>query len=243
MIQELSPEQLTLARYMSNLSEEAYSADWMDGLEYDLWAAVVSGPRRYGRLDLTSSHVQILAELSQSCRGWIVFEAQREEVFVPMDKWLSLCAVITALDTFAPADKEENLGRLYDIFGGFDLRAPESRALCLPAMFGLIERFPEAELGTPGPLVHAIESIPGYESLLQVSVLRQPARLNIWMVNRILNSKISLEMRANWLQVLRAVLVHPSASEESRELARDFLGSAQGGLRQGLRRMWRAAVT
>jgi len=240
MVQELTSRQVALARYMSELSEEAYCAEWMDRLEFDLWNAVASGPGRYGAIELASAHIEKLSQLSHACGGWIAFDEKRDEVFVPMDQWLSRFAMIAALDTFTPADKEENPGRLYDIFSGFDLLPPESRAPFLPAMFGLIERFPEAEFGTPGPLVHAIESIPGYESLLQVSILRQPATLNVWMVNRILNSTISPEMRANWLQVLRVVLAHPSASTKSREMAGDFLCSAQGSLGQALRRLWRA---
>lgn len=131
--------------------------------------------------------------------------------------------VIAELDVFAPADEAENVGRLYEILDALQSLAPELRLAVVPAIFGLIERYPEAELGSPGPLVHELESIPGYESFLQHSVSRQPAPLSIWMVNRILNAEIPLRDRSNWLQSLRKVLNHPSASEESRQAARDFL--------------------
>jgi len=131
--------------------------------------------------------------------------------------------VIAELDAFVPADESENVGYLYEILAQLKPLAPELRTSVIPAILRLIENYPEAELGAPGPLVHELESIPGYDSFLRDSVLRQPTDLNIWMVNRILNSKISIESRSNWLQVLRSVLKHPLASKESRQTAREFL--------------------
>ena len=49
---------------MSDLSEEAWCAGRMEGLEFELWAALVGGPREYGRLQLTTSHIERLRELS-----------------------------------------------------------------------------------------------------------------------------------------------------------------------------------
>ena len=42
-----------LMRYMSELSERAYCAGWMEGLEYTLWKAVLEGRLKYGRLQIT----------------------------------------------------------------------------------------------------------------------------------------------------------------------------------------------
>jgi hypothetical protein len=78
-------------------------------------------------------------------------------------------------------------------------------------------------LGSPGPLVHELEAIPGYEPHLRDSVLRQPTDLGIWLVNRILNSEISSDARSGWLQVLQTVLTHPLACNEARRTASDFL--------------------
>jgi hypothetical protein len=131
--------------------------------------------------------------------------------------------VIAELDAFTPAEEAENVGRLYEILEGLQPLAPDLRLPVVPAIFGLIERYPEAELGSPGPLVHELESIPGYESFLQDSVSRQPAPLSIWMVNRVLNAEIPSRDRSVWLQALQVVLNHQSASEKSRQTARDFL--------------------
>ena len=87
MLNELSPSQRDLAEYMSSLSESAYHAGWVEGLEQSLWRAIVQGPFKYGQLQLTSEHVQRLVRLSERCGGWIVFHQQQEESFVPLDAW------------------------------------------------------------------------------------------------------------------------------------------------------------
>jgi hypothetical protein len=95
----------------------------------------------------------------------------------------------------------------------------------VPAMFALIERYPDADLGTPGPLVHCIESlgVARYQQQLIDSVRRQPAQLNVWMVNRILNSNLDPSHRQALLDLLRSVPRHPSAPARVVELARGFL--------------------
>ena len=72
---------------MSDLSEEAYYAGWMDGLEYALWEAVLGVRREYGRLALTETHRARLRELSNSCGGWIVFDEATEETWLPLEEW------------------------------------------------------------------------------------------------------------------------------------------------------------
>jgi hypothetical protein len=131
--------------------------------------------------------------------------------------------VIAELGTLVPTDEAENVGQLYEILDRLRSLSPDLRSPVIPALLGLIERHPEAELGSPGPLVHELEAIPGYEPLLRDSVLRQPTDLSIWMVNRILNSEISSDARSCWRQVLQMVLTHPLASKEARRTASDFL--------------------
>jgi hypothetical protein len=130
--------------------------------------------------------------------------------------------VIEALEAFVPAEDDgETTGRLYEIFDGF--REQPGREAAMSAIFGVIERFPDAELGTPGPLVHELEAMAGYEKELRNSIGRQPAPLSIWMVNRILNTTMSWDTREGWLSLLRSVLIHPKADELSRQEAMDFL--------------------
>jgi hypothetical protein len=87
VLRALEPEARELAEYMSELSERAYYAGWMGDLEFDLWDAVVNGPREYGRLSITDEHIAELRRLSKAARGWIVFDDVQAEVFLPMKKW------------------------------------------------------------------------------------------------------------------------------------------------------------
>lgn len=110
------------------------------------------------------------------------------------------------------------------------LRAASQEILALPrpldaapAMFGLLERFPAEDFGAPGPLVGALEEMPGYEELLRESVARKPTQHTVWMVNRILNSPLDEATRAAWTALLESVLRHPEADGEARESAVQFL--------------------
>lgn len=87
MLSDLSPPQQALERYMSELSERAFHAGWMEGLEFALWRAVQDGPFKYGRLELTPEHLTRLTELSSACGGWIYFDQEREESFASFAEW------------------------------------------------------------------------------------------------------------------------------------------------------------
>ncbi len=87
MLRDLDPKSRQLADYMSALSEQAYAAGWMHLLEFALWDIVVGGARSYGRTDVTSEHIERLRELSAAANGWVVFDEEREETFVPMSEW------------------------------------------------------------------------------------------------------------------------------------------------------------
>ena len=88
MLRTLEPEAHELAEYMSELSEQAYYAGWMRDLEFELWDAVVNGPREYGRLLITEEHIGELRRLSEAARGWIVFDDKHEEILLPIKKWM-----------------------------------------------------------------------------------------------------------------------------------------------------------
>jgi hypothetical protein len=134
----------------------------------------------------------------------------------------SIDSVIAALDAFQPSAVDtHNVHRLYEIFDGF--RSLSGRERAAPAIYALLERFPDAELGSPGPLVHELEAIVGYQALLLASLHRQPSDLTVWMVNRILNSELSSEQRQMWLSELRAAGQHPNAPESTRMSVTDFL--------------------
>ena len=74
MLKDLTPDQTRLAQLMSELSEKAYYAGWMSGLEYALST-------------FSSQDVRNLLRLSEACGGWIVFDDETEETWVPLAEW------------------------------------------------------------------------------------------------------------------------------------------------------------
>lgn len=72
---------------MSELSEEAYFAGWMAGLEYALWEVLVEGRGKYGWLVVTEEQRARLRQLSNDCGGWIVFDDATEETWLAINEW------------------------------------------------------------------------------------------------------------------------------------------------------------
>jgi hypothetical protein len=88
----MNPSAQALTDYMSELSEQAYSAVWMQGLEFELWRAVVEGPRRFGHLDITTEHISKLRTLSDACGSWIVHDEESGEKPMDLDEWRKIYA-------------------------------------------------------------------------------------------------------------------------------------------------------
>ena len=142
----------------------------------------------------------------------------------------SVDELLSELQAFVPThDGADNAHRLNELLAGFAALPGCERVA--PALLALLERHPQADFGTPGPLVQALEAQPGYPELLAVSLERQPTELTAWMANRLLNSKLSRDDRAAWLRRLTAVTTHPRATASVRDSAirfLDFQASRQG---------------
>ena len=98
----------------------------------------------------------------------------------------------------------------------------------IPELFGVMERLPTADLGSPGPLVHTLERLHGYEAELVRSIRRQPSLLSVWMVNRILNTHLSEDNRESYMALLHEVATHPSVPDAVREDAHGFVAFQKG---------------
>jgi hypothetical protein len=86
----LTEQQRELARLMTDISERCWCAGWLMGLEYALWSSVVRGKEKSYGVDLiTCDDIRNLKELSQSIGGWIRWDNERCEVFVPTAEWLN----------------------------------------------------------------------------------------------------------------------------------------------------------
>jgi hypothetical protein len=83
--------------------------------------------------------------------------------------------VISALLEFKPSDDEiENVDTLYEIFDGFGDFPDGARAV--PAMLSILERYPKAEFGNPGPIVHELEKIDDRVALRESFIGSPPYR-------------------------------------------------------------------
>ena len=139
---------------------------------------------------------------------------------LPMTR--SVDDLLRDLQAFAPtSDAADNVHRLNELLADFGVLAGCERVV--PALLALIERYPQADFGTPGPLVHVLECQPGYPEQLAASLERQPTELAAWMANRLLNSRLAREDRGAWLRRLTAVTSHPRADATVRESAIRFL--------------------
>jgi exoribonuclease R len=90
MRNELTENEKKLADLMSEISENCYSAGWMLNIEYVLWHAVISGPRSFGRGEITQKDIDELTRLSNTTKTWIVFDDKDEETPMPLETWKAL---------------------------------------------------------------------------------------------------------------------------------------------------------
>ncbi|HEY9102667.1 hypothetical protein [Chitinimonas sp.] len=129
--------------------------------------------------------------------------------------------VINELEQFVPSDEDDNAWLLNKLL--CNLSSYPDRELTIEPMFKLMERFPEADFGSPGPLVHEIEAMNGYQSQLLRSLARKPTSLSVWMVNRILNSCETQQNRDKWLEQLKLIAENQDAPYSARQSAEEFL--------------------
>ena len=90
MPKNLTLPQKNLADFMSELSEQAFNAGWIEGLELALWKAMHGEQKKFGRLTFNEKMLTELKRLSQAANGWIIFDAQKEETFVSFEEWRRL---------------------------------------------------------------------------------------------------------------------------------------------------------
>ena len=128
------------------------------------------------------------------------------------------------LRTFvASGDESADVARLYEITDR--LTSPEAVRRALPDLLGVFERNPEADLGSPGPVVHKAEEAELAVLVVEIvaSLRRRPTMMAVWMAQRCLNGPVTPAQRGSLLAVLRAVSNRPWASEEVRQHAAELL--------------------
>ncbi|RZK18098.1 MAG: hypothetical protein EOO56_16735 [Hymenobacter sp.] len=83
----LNEKQQALSDFMSEISEEAWCADWMEDLEYVLWYAILYGPAHYGRKFISEQTISQLVHLSEGADCWIVFDDDTWKTAVALPIW------------------------------------------------------------------------------------------------------------------------------------------------------------
>ncbi|MGI4832703.1 MAG: hypothetical protein ACRYFK_04500 [Janthinobacterium lividum] len=94
--------------------------------------------------------------------------------------------------------------------------------LACGALLGVLARHPQVDFGTPGPLVHTLESYRGhYEPLLLASLDSRPTFTTVWLLNRLLNAARGAARR-ELLGQLRRLQTHPLADAQATAAAESF---------------------
>jgi hypothetical protein len=130
---------------------------------------------------------------------------------------------VKKLNALCPTDDdlelETTLSELIDLIDDV-----EDAQDVIPNIFNFIERFPHADHGSPGPLVHFIERFyPKYVEILIESIERKPTLHTLWMLNRILNSSLNQETRKKLMDLLESTSKHTLADVLVKEEAEGFL--------------------
>ncbi len=140
-----------------------------------------------------------------------------------MDRLTAIRAELEALrpEDFDDMNEDANgAERLYALCD--ELVQMEDPGNWMSLLFALMERLDNVDLGSPGPIVHALErSGNQYQPLLAESVRRKPTPLTVWMVNRIIN--VSPADRDDWMEILEGIEHLPAASQETVREARKFV--------------------
>jgi hypothetical protein len=134
--------------------------------------------------------------------------------------------IVQLITDFAPFDEtdldRDNESFFYKLMEHLEKNSDFEKAI--KPIFLLIEKYPQADFGSPGPLVHTLETFTGrYEKELFNSLDRKPTSLAVWMLNRIINGEKDVAVKKEELEKLISVLNHPDLDEETRAATLDFI--------------------
>jgi hypothetical protein len=95
----------------------------------------------------------------------------------------------------------------------------------LEPILRFMEKHPDIDFGTPGPLVAFVESVPNdkYNEILAASLSRKPVPHTVWMLNRVINATKAPAERTPLIALMSEVEAHPEADENTRDQARENL--------------------
>ena len=134
-------------------------------------------------------------------------------------------AVLEQIRTFKMKDDDTDYAALVELIAYIE-NAADPRLAFRP-LFDLLERYPDADFGSPGPIVHFLEQFfpGGYEDELLASVRRAPMWTTLWMLNRLVNGTSGSEQERYVDELQR--IAEAGLGEMSDE-ARGYLGLHDG---------------
>lgn len=181
MLSDLTGEQRALAEFMSSLSEDAYCAGWMDGLEFALWQVLIGERREYGRHVMTSDDRSMLRSLSDAAAGWIVFDDEREETWLSHEDWQSRFQVwqrpaLPTREGATPSPEPSDEYGPYDLLDEIDLARCDPRTVAF-FILDVCERFRDQL----APVVaNALTAARAHHSGFPTDITLEKSRLDCW---------------------------------------------------------------
>lgn len=139
--------------------------------------------------------------------------------------------IIKTLNEFVPFSEEDtvndNESYLRDLMNAW-LKA-KNKEKGITSIFQLMERYPHADFGSPGPLVHALEScgVESYERELHRSLMRKPTPMTIWVYNRIINQEENTQIIRGHLERLKLFCKHPQTDIQTKSAIERFINHQQ----------------
>lgn len=134
--------------------------------------------------------------------------------------------IIKLLNDFVPFAEDDpefdNESFFYKIME--DLQNNSDFELAFEPIFNILEKYPLVDFGSPGPIVHTLESFQGlYEYYLFDSLKRRPTPLTVWMFNRIINAEQNAIIKENLITRLESFLSHTLIEKETIEAITGFV--------------------
>ncbi|WP_346320863.1 hypothetical protein [Chitinophaga sp. YIM B06452] len=139
---------------------------------------------------------------------------------------MTIDIIIDLLSTFKPFDENdlENDNESYlDEIMTF-VKSNKDYKKAFEPIFLLIEKYPNVDLGSPGPLVHTLEEYRGeYESFLIDSLKRRPTSLTAWMLNRIINVEENQLVKKGFIEFMASLLKAENIDDKTRDKIENFV--------------------
>ncbi|SEW00551.1 hypothetical protein SAMN05428988_1182 [Chitinophaga sp. YR573] len=134
--------------------------------------------------------------------------------------------IIKLLSEFVPFEvtdpENDNESFLYEAMDSLKDNPDYENAI--ESIFLLMEKWPHADFGTPGPLVHTLEKFRGkYERYLFESLNRKPIPLTVWMLNRMINGENDEKAKSDLIYVMQSLVGNPTVDNETKKVLQSFI--------------------